>query len=342
MSELYLPSLRRKRLFSARSTNQSVGYQILAYNIPNVWSQTQGEGVVIAVLDTGCQTNHPDLIGATVQPWNVYTNGPTVTDIDGHGTHIAGTIAARNNGLGMVGVAPMATIMPIKVLNDEGYGTFSDIARGIRLAVDRGAHVINMSLGGEEGSQELHDACRYAYANNVPVLCAAGNSGDVEALEYPAAYDETISIGAIDRLNLRADFSTTGLGLDFVAPGVDIYAPVPVNQWQLMSGTSMATAWASGVVALMIAKHRKYGGSTPINNVEDVREHLKATAIDLEAAAYDTKTGFGLIDVEKALENKVSADETIAALKARIRQLERDVDMLTNLSAFRSNGWRDG
>lgn len=293
----YLPDCQ----LLVKAFEQYVGYQILRHNIPNIWLETEGEGITIAVLDTGCQTDHSDLTNSVIAGWNYHDNTAAVQDRQGHGTHVTGTIVANNNNIGVVGVAPKARVLIIKVLGDEGWGYTDSVSQGVLFAIEQNVDIISMSLGGTASDDGLHEALKKAYNKHIPCICAAGNSGDVGQLDFPGRHAETISIGALNDANLRAEFSQTGQRLDFMAPGVDIYSTYMGNQYAGMSGTSMATPWAAGVVALMMAKHRKIGGKTPLHTVEDVREHLKKTALDLDIAGKDNKTGFGLIDVSKAL-----------------------------------------
>lgn len=282
------------------SFGQTVGWQISKYNIPAVWAETEGEDITVAVLDTGCELAHPDLAASLIPGYNYTNNTDQVNDDHGHGTHVSGIITANNNAQGIVGVAPKAKILVVKVLTNSGTGTVQGVANGILYALDQHVDIISMSLGSSSGMPELHDAIKRAYRENVPVICASGNSGDIP-VAFPARYPETISIGALTDRNLRAEFSQTGAMLDFMAPGVSIQSTYPVSRYEYLSGTSMSCPWAAGVVALMMAKHRKVGGATPLNTVEDVREHLRKTAIDLSVAGKDSLTGYGLVDVTKAL-----------------------------------------
>ncbi len=303
----HLPDVTRKAVRQIHSLSQTVGYQISTHHIPDVWLETEGEDITIAVLDTGCQADHEDLQGSVPSGINFTTNDKKdFSDRDGHGTHCSGIISANNNTIGIVGVAPKAKIMAMKVLGDDGSGTYEWIISGIMRAVSKKVDIISMSLGGSDYYDRLHDAVRHAYKKGIPIICAAGNSGNIHQLDYPGRYPETISIGALNKDNIRAEFSQTGEKLDFMAPGVDILSTVPVNQYQSMSGTSMATPWAAGIVALIISKHRKSGGGTPINGVEDIKEHLRKTAIDMGDLGKDEFTGFGLIDVDKMLSSMQS------------------------------------
>lgn len=236
-------------------------------------------------------------------------------------THVAGIIAARDNAIGIVGVAPQSSLIAIKALGDDGNGSFEAIIKGIEIAIQLKADIINMSLGSPVGDSLLQAACKKAYDANIPLICAAGNSG-TEVLDFPAQYEETISVGALDARNTRAVFSQYGSGLDFMAPGVDILSTTPNNTYSIMSGSSMSAPWLAGIVALLLSKHKKNQGKTPIHTVEDVRNHLKCMATTLEEAG----TGFGFVDVSKMREEFVTAlslDERFVALRSKVQLLEK-------------------
>ena len=317
VSTFYLPYINRGPIknsdgFSAKS--QQFGYQIIDYKLPEIWSKTQGEGIKIAVLDTGCQVSHPDLAGS-------FVSGSTHNrdeDRHGHGSHCCGIISGNNNDLGIVGVAPKVVLEPIKVLGDDGSGSFSGVTNGVLEAIDLGADIISMSLGAAYNYRPLRDAIRKAYDLGIPTIAAAGNSGNTGKLDYPGNYAETISVGALDNKKLRAGFSQTGANLDFMAPGVSILSCIPGGEYQYMSGTSMATPWLAGVLALIISKHRMHGGGTPVDTVEQMREHLKRVAVDLEDVGRDRNTGWGLIDVGRAI------DEIRGTMKIIVSQTQFD------------------
>ncbi|MFN6484395.1 MULTISPECIES: S8 family peptidase [unclassified Nostoc] len=247
---------------------------------PEVWAQGYtGKGVVVAVLDTGVDHNHEDLSnniwtnskeipGNGIDDdgngyvddnygWNFADNNNNTLDQNGHGTHVSGTIAGENNNYGVTGIAYDAKIMPVKVLNDSGSGSYNSIAKGIHYAVDNGANVINLSLGGGSSNRTLESAIDYASSKGVIVVMAAGNDGD-DLPGYPAryAYKSGIAVGAVDKNNNMPDFSNrSGTNeISYVtAPGVKIYSSVPNNQYATYSGTSMATPHVAGVVALMLS-----------------------------------------------------------------------------------------
>lgn len=247
---------------------------------PAAWAQGYtGRGVVIAVLDTGVDYTHPDLkdniwtnpgeipgngidndgngyIDDT-QGWNFGDNSNNVIDVNGHGTHVAGIISGGNNGFGVTGIAYDAKIMPVKVLSDQGSGSSTSVANGIYYAVNNGANVINLSLGGNFPNSTIENAIQYASSKGAVVVMAAGNNG-YPFTGYPASYakDWGFAVGAVDKNNNLANFSNRA-GMDafpyVTAPGVGIYSTVPGNQYATYNGTSMATPHVAGVVALMLS-----------------------------------------------------------------------------------------
>lgn len=232
---------------------QFLPWALKKFNVERAWSKSSGKGVVVAVVDTGCDINHDDLKDNVLPGYNFVDRNKNVEDRNGHGTHVAGTVAAINNDYGMVGVAPEAKILPVKALGDDGSGTHIAIANGIMWAVDNGAHIITMSLGSPTASRQLQKAIDYAVKNDVVIFCAAGNSGNHIDIMYPAKFFDTISIGAISRKLSVSNFSCCGDTLDFVAPGEDIVSCAPDNGYAVMSGTSMATPYAVGCAALLLS-----------------------------------------------------------------------------------------
>lgn len=247
---------------------------------PEAWAKGYtGKGVVVAVIDTGVDYNHEDLkdniwtntkeISGNgidddgngyiddVQGWNFADNSNKTLDDNGHGTHVSGTIAGENNGIGVTGVAYDAKIMPVKVLNASGSGSYSAIANGIYYAVNNGANVINLSLGGDFPNETLESVIKYASSKGVVVCMAAGNDSRFQP-GYPAHYADKygIAVGAVDRNQKMAYFSNRAGFQPFTyvtAPGVDVYSTLPGNKYASYNGTSMATPHVAGVVALMLS-----------------------------------------------------------------------------------------
>ncbi|MFC7392365.1 S8 family peptidase [Scopulibacillus cellulosilyticus] len=239
---------------------------------PNVWKESEeGKGVVVAVIDTGCDANHPDLKGRIIDGKNFTTDynsdEKNFLDNNGHGTHVCGTIAANKDKEGVVGVAPEASLLVLKALTKDGSGQFEWITDAVNYAVDwKGPNnekvsVISMSLGGPQEVPELHKAIKRAVENNILVVCAAGNEGDgrddTPELSYPGDYNEVIEVGAVDFDRKIAEFSNSNDEIDVVAPGVDIISTYMGGKYAKLSGTSMATPHVSGALALLINKSNK-------------------------------------------------------------------------------------
>ncbi|BAZ13766.1 peptidase S8/S53 [Calothrix sp. NIES-4071] len=248
---------------------------------PEAWAKGYtGKGVVVAVLDTGVDINHVDLkdniwtnpnddtadgYAGDIHGWNFVDNNSDVMDRAGHGTHVSGTIAGEKNDYGVTGIAYDAKIMPVKVLDDTGSGSYDSITKGIYYAVDHGANVINLSLGGGGTNKTMEDALNYASGKGVIVVMAAGNDGGASPI-YPARYAQNtgVAVGAVDKDGNLADFSNRAGSkqLTYVtAPGVSIYSTVPNNNYENYSGTSMAAPHVAGVVALMLSANRSLSDS---------------------------------------------------------------------------------
>ncbi|RIW28554.1 peptidase S8 [Bacillus salacetis] len=248
--------------FSATWTPNDTYYQGYQYGPQNTytnlaWDYTRGSsGQEIAILDSGVDYNHPDLDGKTIRGYDFVDNDYYPMDLNGHGTHVAGTAAAEtNNGTGIAGMAPNTRILAVRVLDANGSGSLADIADGIRYAADQGAEVINLSLGCDCSTTTLKNAVDYAWNKGSVVVAAAGNDGVSTTFE-PASYANVIAVGAVDSNDRRASFSNYGSWVDVTAPGVDIAATVPNNGYAYMSGTSMASPHVAGLAGLLASQGR--------------------------------------------------------------------------------------
>jgi subtilisin family serine protease/flagellar hook assembly protein FlgD len=248
-----------------------------------------GKKIKIAVIDTGI-SNHPDL---KVSGGVTYVEGTTsFKDDNGHGTHVAGTIAALHNKIGVVGAASKSDIYAVKVLNKNGSGSISQVIQGIEWAIENQMNIISMSLGSTQYSRALHEVIIDANKNGILVIAAAGNSGNREnSLLYPAQYPEVLSVGATDKNHSRANFSSTGPELDVVAPGVDILSTTSDGEYGVLSGTSMATPHVTGAAATI------WSQDSNLTN-EDVIHKLIQTATPL---GEQNEYGHGIINLAKAL-----------------------------------------
>lgn len=296
----------REDIFSIQEVTQQASWGITAFDLPKAWQDTQGEDIVIAVLDTGCDLDHPDLVENLLEGYNVVNPRKPPEDGCGHGTHVTGILVAGNNEIGVVGVCPRAKVRPVKVLDDKGNGNLLNVAKGIKWAIAQNVDFISMSLGSPIPVPQVLGAIREAHEKGIVIFVAAGNAGDTKEIFYPAAYKETISIGAIDEGMKRAKFSNTGHNLDFLAPGVDILSTVPDNWYAKLSGTSMAQPFACGVGALLKAyvKKRPELGIV-LNKSEDYREWFKKYTTPVTNGNYQDPhfyQGFGIIDPRKFME----------------------------------------
>ncbi|MFJ7936476.1 S8 family peptidase [Sporosarcina sp. NPDC096371] len=232
---------------------------VVLIQAPKVWSETKGKGITVAILDTGCDQNHPDLQNQIIGGRNFtdddQSNPSIYLDYNGHGTHVAGTIAALQNNVGVVGVAPEASLLIVKVLNKKGSGQYEWITNGINYAIEQKVDIISMSLGGPHDSPDLHDAIKKAVANNILVVCAAGNEGDgddkTDEFAYPGYYNEVISVGSINNKRRSSNFTNSHNEIDVVAPGEAILSTYLNGKYAKLSGTSMATPHVSGALALI-------------------------------------------------------------------------------------------
>jgi thermitase len=240
----------------------------------DLWQVTTGSPeIVVAVLDTGIDQNHEDLEGKVVAEVN-FTDSPTPSDAYGHGTHIAGIIAANsNNGIGIAGLAPECRLMNVKVANDKGRCQASAVAEGIIWAVDNGASVINLSVELGEPSSELEKAVDYAWSHGAIIIAAAGNDGS-ELPVYPAYYEDCIAVAGTKQDGTLAPLSNHGDWVDAAAPGFNIYSTLPQNSYGYKTGTSFATAYVSGLAALLFNVVSDSNGDGKLN--DEVRVAIEA------------------------------------------------------------------
>ncbi|WP_188647844.1 S8 family peptidase [Marinithermofilum abyssi] len=224
---------------------------------PAAWDITRGSSSVrIAIVDTGVQYNHPDLSGKVIKGYDFVNNDWDPMDGNGHGTHCAGIAAAvTNNSTGIAGMAPNASIYAVRVLDNNGSGTLTDVADGITHAADNNSKVISLSLGATTGASYLQNAVNYAWNKGAVVVAAAGNSG-TSAPNYPAYYSNAIAVGSTDSSDNKSYFSNWGTWVDVAAPGSSIYSTYPTNTYATLSGTSMATPHVAGLAGLLASQGR--------------------------------------------------------------------------------------
>jgi thermitase len=291
---------RFHELYGLHNTGQNGGIADADIDAPEGWEAAglggfpATGGVRIGVVDTGIDQTHPDLSGQTVacaQSLDMPIEVGQCDDGNGHGTHVAGTIAAKaNNGIGIAGVAFNADLAVCKALDDSGSGTVADVANCITWVRSQGAKVISLSIqGGNTATLQAAVANAWSNGNGALIVAAAGNDGD-STLEYPAAYPEAVSVGATDNRDAHADFSNTNADVEISAPGVDVLSTVPGGGYETSSGTSMATPHVSGAAGVLWEHF-------PFDTAAAIRIRLDGGVNDLGPAGRDTSFGYGRLNL---------------------------------------------
>ncbi|HAZ07188.1 MAG TPA: hypothetical protein DCZ01_01400 [Elusimicrobia bacterium] len=279
---------------SLAASRPEITWGVNRVHAPAAWDTTEGKDVRVAIIDTGIDLTHPDLIGQVDGGYSAIKkteNPEDYTDDNGHGTHVSGTVAGIRDGKGVVGVAPIARLYAVKVLDADGSGNISDVVDGIVWAAKNDMQVANLSLGAPVGSDALRGAVRYAKGRNVVIVAAAGNSGG--SVSFPGAYPEVIAVSASDSKDQLASFSSRGPEVKFIAPGVDVISSKMGGGFASFSGTSMACPHVAGLVALAVSQ-----GYVGLSGPDGVLAQLKRAAKPL-AGLKPEEQGFGMIDAGK-------------------------------------------
>jgi subtilisin family serine protease len=277
-----------------RTSLETINWGMICEGVRDLWNITKGADVKVAILDTGIAQRHQDLASAILQTIDPTRSKVGVQDVIGHGTHCAGIIAARNNGFGVLGVAPECKLLICKVVSDNGSCNEQAIINGLNWATSQEADIISISVGTKTSTEELHNAI-IAASQKAYIICAAGNNGkSLDAVNYPARYMETIGVGAVDRNRRIPTYSSQGDRVDIVAPGDQIVSCWPPNGMAMLSGTSMACPFVAGIVALIVSDRKKDGRIRLTK--DELVDILSKSAVDLEQPGRDIESGFGLID----------------------------------------------
>lgn len=289
---VHLPPYRVDLVNVPKSAQDGVDWAVASYGIPNLWKQTHGTGVRVAVIDSGVAP-HTALTDVVVD-WRNFSSDSEVYDTLGHGTHVAGIIGAKT-GVAK-GIAPGVQIVSMKVLGHSGMGSNDAVARAVTHAVEAKCDIVCMSLGSPKPSAVVHDAVRLAERQGLILVCAAGNDGG--AVNYPAAFQETIGVGAVDKAGNVCEFSSRGKEIVVAAPGQDITSTWLANGYATISGTSMAAPFVAGVLSLYVSAAKADGKKV------DHKCALKALAEscrDVGAPGKDAEYGWGLVDPHRLL-----------------------------------------
>ncbi len=264
-----------------------------------IWDTTTGESIKVAIVDTGIDIKHPDLLVNIKGGINTINSSIGYNDDNGHGTHVAGIIGAIDNTIGVIGVGPKINLYAVKALNRNGSGYLSDIIEGLDWAIAKNIQVVNMSLGTTANIESFHDAVKRVNQAGIVQVAAVGNNGG--AVNYPAAYPEVIAVSATDSNDTIASWSSRGPEVDLAAPGVNIYSTYKGTGYATLSATSMASPHVAGVAALVLTQTAKCdidsnGSCSPL----EVQQRLQNTAEWLSGLTSDQQ-GSGLVDAEKAV-----------------------------------------
>lgn len=312
--DVLLPDISIEAIDFKSLQSEVLDYWHALVKTEKAFEQTKGEGVVVFVLDTTYKTDHPDLVGNILHEYAAsFIDGPGDEDTHGHGIHCLGLVGAVDNSIGVVGAAPNVKLVPVRVLNNSGGGSWTSVANGIRYAADINLgkyndykRVISMSLGGSQGSDTLKAAMQYAVDKGCYPVVAAGNSGygGRDTVNYPGAYDDlAITVSSISKGWQPSAFSSGGKAVDVASFGETVYSTYKNNTYARLSGTSMATPIVAGLIALILSKHKEYKPT-----LKQLELYLKLYARDLITEGEDDQTGAGAIVIDKYMENAPDGD----------------------------------
>lgn len=270
--------------------------QVFPWNIRRVLGGNRinsGNGIKIGIIDTGIQLNHPDLAANIKGGTNIINPKASPNDDNGHGTHVAGIISAINNRIGVVGIADAASLYAIKVLDSRGSGTLLNLIKGIEWGIAKGMHVLNISIsGGQSFNHALHTIIEAATRKGIIIVAAAGNTGSAsgteDSVQVPARIKPVLAVAALNDNNQRDKYSATGASVDIAAPGSRILSTYIRNSYAYLSGTSMAAAHVTGVIAIYRKRYSKLG-------VRQLCAMVKKRATKLGRKRSNHHTGWGLV-----------------------------------------------
>lgn len=298
MNRIKLPDITIHDRLTLAALSEQVPWSLRDFGVETAWKKSRGKGVLVGIVDTGVDETHADngdLLDA-IEDTKDFTGSPHgPRDLLGHGTHVAGITGAREgNAKGVAGVAPDCKLLVAKALGDNGGGSSAHVSAAIRWCADKGALVINCSLGASVPDVGMKEAIDYATSKGVHVVCAAGNTGRPEDVNWPARFDNTIAVAALDRQAKLANFSSRGPQIDVAWPGAQITSTYLNGGYAVLSGTSMAAPGISGLIALRLSWELAHGAITT-KTITHVLEVLRHSSKDLGAPGIDSETGWGVV-----------------------------------------------
>lgn len=292
--EVQCPGAGRPGLFK-----QGTPWGVMRIDAPLVWTQATGKGVRVGIVDTGVNMSHPDLCENIKGRFDAISETEGTGDDNGHGTHVAGIIAALDNGFGVVGVAPEADIYAVKSFDSKGKGLASDIIQGIEWCIDQNVHIINMSFGTTESSKALELAISRAAEEGILLVAASGNTGGQNSVLYPARDPHVVAVAASTQTDEIAAFSSSGPEVDITGPGADISSTYKGQWYKTLSGTSMACPHVTGVAALVLS-------AAPDLSAKEVEKLIYATATPMDEFPRE-KQGAGLVNARAAVASVIES-----------------------------------
>ncbi len=278
-------------------TKQRTPWGVMRIDAPSAWLLAKGNGVRVGIIDTGINLDHPDLAGNIKGGFDAISETEEISDDNGHGTHVAGIIAAIDNEVGVVGVAPEAHIYAAKSFDSKGKGIASDIIQGIQWCMDQGVHVINMSFGTSDSSKALRLAIAKAAEAGILMLAASGNTGGMNSVLYPARDPHVVAVAASTQDDRIAAFSSSGPEVGITGPGTDIYSTYKGQRYMTLSGTSMACPHVAGVAALVLSL-------APEMSAKEVAELIFKTTTVIDEFSREQQ-GAGLVNAKAAVNSVI-------------------------------------
>jgi len=300
MADCFIPSFKIHDIGDIEALSQIYPQYVRELKIPSIWNKTKGKNVTVAVLDTGIQT-HPDLIkNVDISRCRSFIEGEDIFDnFSGHGIHVGGIISASNDEFGIVGIAPEATLVSVKVLDKNGRSQKNSILKGLKYCLTLNPDVVNLSLGSTTPMPEEHKVIKELTSRGIPVVCSVGNSGDknTNGVLYPANYEECIAVGSYNYslIKDRSRFSSYGEAVDLLAPGEEIFSTFLNGSYAVLSGSSMAAPMVTGVIALVISHFKKQNKNF---TVQDIKKLLFENAEDIKTNGRDDESGWGVLNPE--------------------------------------------
>lgn len=286
-----------------------IGWGMKLLDIPRYWEIAKGEGVRIAVLDTGVVTGHPNLEGAIDSAVDFTAGRENVEDTQGHGTHCIGIIAAQEDTKGPVGVAPLAKIYSAKIVDNKGVSSIDALVKAIQWAIQKEVHIISISLACSNDNKSMKEVILQATNAGIFVVSAVGNDGNThEAVKFPAKYKEVIAVGAIDRYLNITSCSNQGTEIDIVAPGEEVLSTYPPNTFAEMNGTSTAVPFAVGLLTLLLSKYFKDQECTTVQHYQELKQHFIQSTIGLGTIGWNKIYGHGITNTKALLSKVISKD----------------------------------